>query len=98
MDITTLVLLCLLLFICFLAMKYRKPEISLPPGPKPWPLIGNVLHMPTVRPWERYREWCETYSWWSIVLAPENNNQTFLRFRYRIPAFTAEARRGGWLS
>lgn len=72
MDYTTLVLLCLLWFICFLAMKYRKPEIPLPPGPKPWPLIGNVLHMPTIRPWERYRKWCETYSRFSVNLPPEN--------------------------
>ncbi|TCD66269.1 hypothetical protein EIP91_001598 [Steccherinum ochraceum] len=25
------------------------------------PVIGNALDMPTVRPWERYREWCEAY-------------------------------------
>ncbi|TCD64488.1 hypothetical protein EIP91_004049 [Steccherinum ochraceum] len=34
----------------------------LPPGPKPLPLIGNVLDMPTVRPWEKYLEWSRTYS------------------------------------
>lgn len=39
---------------------FRKSEIPLPPGPKPWPIIGNTLHMPAVQPWKTYREWCET--------------------------------------
>ena len=40
----------------------RRTRLPLPPGPKPWPIIGNALDMPTIKPWEQYREWCKTYS------------------------------------
>ncbi|THH19224.1 hypothetical protein EUX98_g8816 [Antrodiella citrinella] len=26
------------------------------------PIVGNLLDMPTVRPWEKYRDWCQTYN------------------------------------
>lgn len=25
---------------------YRQPKLSLPPGPKPWPILGNITDMP----------------------------------------------------
>jgi len=44
-----------------LISRFRRPKYPLPPGPKPWPIIGNALDMPSVRPWETYREWCKRY-------------------------------------
>lgn len=44
-----------------LRFKRRNSQLPLPPGPKPWPIIGNILDVPTVRPWETYHEWCRTY-------------------------------------
>jgi len=41
--------------------KLRRPRPSLPPGPKGWPIVGNALDLPTIRPWEKYHEWCDTY-------------------------------------
>lgn len=35
--------------------------IPLPPGPKPWPLIGNVKDMPTSHEWEKFKEWSNVY-------------------------------------
>jgi hypothetical protein len=34
----------------------------LPPGPPQWPIIGNLLDMPTSFEWFRYKEWGEKYS------------------------------------
>ena len=33
----------------------------LPPGPKPLPLIGNMLDMPKGRPWVGFRDMCAKY-------------------------------------
>jgi hypothetical protein len=39
----------------------RKPSTPLPPGPKGYPLIGNVLDMPTNRPWLTFADWGSKY-------------------------------------
>ncbi|EMD33935.1 hypothetical protein CERSUDRAFT_107728 [Gelatoporia subvermispora B] len=36
-------------------------KLPLPPGPKGWPLIGNMLDMPQDKPWETYAKWGKTY-------------------------------------
>ena len=33
----------------------------LPPGPKGYPLIGNLFDMPANKPWIVYDEWRKTY-------------------------------------
>jgi hypothetical protein len=33
----------------------------LPPGPVPFPLIGNVLSVNSLKPWLTYTEWCAEY-------------------------------------
>ncbi|EMD37505.1 hypothetical protein CERSUDRAFT_114144 [Gelatoporia subvermispora B] len=39
----------------------RQKSLPLPPGPKPWPLIGNVRDIPTIYPWKTYAEWGKQY-------------------------------------
>ena len=40
----------------------RNPKsLPLPPGPKGYPLIGNLFDMPASKPWILYDAWCKTY-------------------------------------
>ena len=40
----------------------RNPNsLPLPPGPKGYPLIGNLFDMPANKPWIVYDEWRKTY-------------------------------------
>lgn len=38
-----------------------KRKLPLPPGPKPLPLIGNVLDMPREHEWLAFTEWGRQY-------------------------------------
>ena len=35
--------------------------LPLPPGPKGYPLIGNLFDLPVSKPWLVYDEWFKTY-------------------------------------
>jgi hypothetical protein len=48
------------LVFCYLATKKRRND-RLPPGPKPLPLIGNLLNMPTQQSWLTFTKWKEQY-------------------------------------
>ena len=52
---------CTLVCIAGIAALYRSQHYghrpSYPPGPKPLPLLGNVLDMPTSREYETYTRW-----------------------------------------
>ncbi|KAJ7685994.1 cytochrome P450 [Mycena rosella] len=39
----------------------RRTALPLPPGPKGWPLIGNVLDMPESRAWKKFALWGDIY-------------------------------------
>ena len=36
-------------------------KLSLPPGPKPWPLIGNTFDVPRSFQWSTFTKWAEEY-------------------------------------
>jgi hypothetical protein len=61
---TTDVLIGVVVLILALVLLYRaskRDRLSLPPGPKGWPLIGNLLDMPRSNFVETYAEWARKY-------------------------------------
>ncbi|KAJ7127635.1 cytochrome P450 [Mycena epipterygia] len=42
-------------------MYTRKSTMPLPPGPKGWPIIGNVLDMPKSHAWKTFARWGDIY-------------------------------------
>ena len=39
----------------------RRGTAQLPPGPKGWPILGNVLDIPSKFQWLKYTEWTKQY-------------------------------------
>lgn len=53
--------LTVLLYCSRSARKSRYERLPFPPGPKGFPVIGNLLDMPKQREWVIYREWAKEY-------------------------------------
>ena len=48
--------------IVILALKQKKPAVPYPPGPKGYPILGNVLDLPTSVPiWESFTSLANTH-------------------------------------
>ena len=45
----------------YFLLSKRRPRMSLPPGPKSLPILGNLLDMPKDKPWVKYSQWSEEY-------------------------------------
>ena len=43
-------------------MNDQRQGRNLPPGPKKYPLIGNLLSMPSTLEWETFAKWGQKYS------------------------------------
>ena len=62
MDVSTTGIVAVLLILFWMLRNFlQRSRLPLPPGPSPWPLIGNILDMPLVQPWERFRDWCHNF-------------------------------------
>lgn len=66
---------CILALIGLLGVYYkRRPTHQYPPGPKPYPLIGNVLDIPDKHPYLQYAQWAREYGQSSTNLYPNIGN------------------------
>ncbi|KZT33432.1 cytochrome P450 [Sistotremastrum suecicum HHB10207 ss-3] len=59
LSLTVLLALCLAALVAFktLFTNYARPRLSLPPGPNPFPIVGNLLQFPKDLPWQKFRRW-----------------------------------------
>ena len=48
-------------FLVWLLTKRSKQHLPFPPGPKPLPVIGNLLDMPHEKEWLVYQQWAHKY-------------------------------------
>ncbi|KAJ7101281.1 cytochrome P450 [Mycena belliarum] len=50
------------IFVYGLRSRRVRSKLPLPPGPKKLPLLGNILDIPSARPWEQYMAWSKEYN------------------------------------
>lgn len=68
MTTTTVILALGLAFAAFWTWKQKRPALLLlPPGPKPWPIIGNLLDLPKEKDWITYKQLAHIYGRWTEI-------------------------------
>lgn len=79
-TVASLLTVCLLVYAYNASRSRKNVNHPTPPGPKPLPIIGNVLDIPTKFEWRTIAAWRETYgSWYSSTFW---NTANFSRRRY----------------
>ena len=43
----------------FLVVRSRRRRLPYPPGPRRFPIVGNLLSMPSQEEWKIYKKWSE---------------------------------------
>jgi hypothetical protein len=60
-DSKTLVLSIALSVILSYKVLSRQRRGMLPPGPRAWPIVGNIPQFPESKEWETYDKWAKEY-------------------------------------
>lgn len=64
-----------LIVLCLLKAYLRSGKVmSLPPGPKGLPLVGNLCDMPVEKEWLTFARWGEKYGAFYLVECPSLRN------------------------
>ena len=58
----------------------RRSRSRLPPGPKGYPIIGNLLDLPPTHVWERFADWGKQYGGFSFPHVPPSRECILTRF------------------
>jgi len=69
----------------WISLNGQRQRRNLPPGPKKYPLIGNLLSMPNTLEWETFAKWGQEYSpWWikGLWFSTQHSSNSLCRFRY----------------
>ena len=69
-------------FLLVLAFQYCRPSrsSSWPPGPKGWPLVGNIPDLSGPEPFKRFAEWRKDYGMyyhWNTSLGSNSKHTCF---------------------
>ncbi|THV07132.1 cytochrome P450 [Dendrothele bispora CBS 962.96] len=59
MTMLTVALVALLALVLTVVLFRRQGSSAPPPGPRAWPIIGNILDIPRKSPWKVYARWSE---------------------------------------
>ncbi|KAK7678456.1 hypothetical protein QCA50_018516 [Cerrena zonata] len=60
-SITTCAVILASTFLLQWLKKSLWPKLPFPPGPIGYPIIGNMLDVPSVMPWKTYKDWSKVY-------------------------------------
>lgn len=81
-PITAFVIFSIAILLLQWLKKLSRPGLPLPPGPKGYPIIGNMLDIPKDLPWKTFKEWTKVYGL-CLLYACSSADQFLTAFRWR---------------
>lgn len=79
-PVTAFVIFSIAILLLQWLKKLSRPGLPLPPGPKGYPIIGNMLDIPKDLPWKTFKEWTKVYGL-CLLYACSSADQFLTAFR-----------------